>query len=78
MVDAGEKPGIPLLAEKPANVAVRHGDVDAFDVRSSASLRALRKEFTVNGAVDGPGEGLDASAFMIVWRGMSVDLVFFR
>ncbi len=68
---------MPLLIDKPARVAVRQGDVEA-DEGSSASLRAWRNELIVNGAVEGPGAGLDASAFMIVWRGMSVDLAFFR
>ena len=78
MADAGDHVAIPLPADKPVSVAVRLGEVDPWDVRSSASPRALRKELIVNGAVGGPGPGLDASAFMIVWRGISVDLLFFR
>ena len=66
-----------LLIDSPAKVAVRHGEVDADDC-SSASLRAWRNELIVSGAAGGPGTGLDASAFIIVWRGMSVDLAFFR
>lgn len=68
---------MPLLIDNPAKVAVRHGDVDAEDC-SSASLRTWRNELIVNGAAGGSGAGLDATAFMIVWRGMSVDLAFFR
>jgi hypothetical protein len=67
-----------FVTPKPASVAVRQGDVEALDACSSASLKTCRNELIGKGAVGGPGGGLDARAFIIVWRGMSVDLAFFR
>ena len=63
---------------KPAMVAVRQGDKGAFEACSSFSAKAALREFmAVKGAVWGVGDGLDASAFIIVCRGISVDLMFF-
>ena len=63
---------------KPAMVAVRQGDEEAFEACSSFSAKAALREFmAVKGAVWGVGDGLEASAFMMVCRGISVDLMFF-
>ncbi len=77
MAETGDQPATPFVIDSPARVAVKEGEVDAFDECSSASLSTCRKEVMLRGAVGGPGAGLDASAFIIVWRGISVDLAFF-
>jgi hypothetical protein len=68
--------------ERPAIVAVKQGDVEAWDVCSPTSFKTLRKGLIVRGALgnaaEPAGPGLDASAFMMVWRGMSVDFALFR
>jgi hypothetical protein len=73
-----------LVMESPAIVAVKQGEVDAWDICSPASFSALRKGLMVRGALgraaepEPEGPGLEASAFMMVWRGMSVDFALFR
>lgn len=71
-MEAGERACNVLMAS-PAMVAASVGEDEAFEARSSFSANAARSEFMfADGVEDVLGDDLEANAFIIVCRGMSV------